>query len=231
MRIALQFSGRLRYTEHSLNTIIQNIIHITQPDIFCSFWNPEKYSTELNWNHHILSTAIEYEDQKNIKPILDEIFPFNIHQNMPSMSYKFYKVSQLRQQYEKESGIKYDVVIQARADSIIFEQLSIPNNIDGIWCSNRTYSSEIDPYISPRMVDNFYLGDYKSINLASDTFWYLRYEIQQYLKSNNHHHIRIPEIIQSKIWNDLGIKIYSLNGNNPAGDFWYDIERGDTPYK
>lgn len=230
MKIALQFSGRLRFTQNSIDTIKENIIDVYNPDVFCSFWNPEKYSTQLFWNQQIKSSSIEYENQQEIKPILDELFPFTIHQNMPSMSYKFYKVSKLRQQYEKQTNTKYDIVIQARADTIFFEKLVIPIIDTGIWCSNRTYSPEIDTFIQPRMVDNFYLGDHKSVDIAANTFWHLRYEIQEYLKSNSYHHIRIPEIIQSKIWNDQGIKIHSLNGNNPAGDFWYDIERRNTEY-
>jgi hypothetical protein len=89
-------------------------------------------------------------------------------------------------------------------------------------------SLDIDPYISPRMVDNFYLGDARSMDQAANAFWYLRKQAQIYTAQGQLHHVRIPEIIQSRVWNDLGIPIRPLPGNSPFGNFHYDIDRS-TP--
>jgi hypothetical protein len=81
------------------------------------------------------------------------------------------------------------------------------------------------------MVDNFYLGDRESMDTAAQMIWLIRSQAEEYLKNNQHHHIRIPEIILSKVWNDMGIKINSLPGINLAGDFWYDIDRREPCWK
>ena len=235
MRIALQISGRLRYTAESIGSIMASIVEVHRPDVFCSFWNAENDATLKNWSGYLNPLLIETEDQSLIRPYLDELFQFNVHANMPSMSYKFHRVSAIRQAYERTNNVRYDVVIQARADNIFFEKLSVDMlstaSAIGIYCANDSINSTIDPYVRPRMVDNFYLGDPASIDLAASTFWHLRRQAQEYTAAGMLHHVRIPEIIQSKIWNDLGINIRPLPGNNPFGNFHYDIDRRDTPWR
>lgn len=235
VKVALQISGRLRYTEQSINSLMGAIIERYRPDVFCSVWEPENLETLLRWKEYLSPISIEVENQSLIRPYLDELFRFNVHANMPSMSYKFHRVATLRRAHELVTGKTYDCVIQARPDNVFFErledQLSLPMSSQGIYCSNSSRNPSIDPYISPRMVDNFYLGDPASIDIASKTFWYLRQQAQEYTDAGMLHHVRIPEIIQSKIWNDLGIKIMRLPGTNPFGDFHYDIDRRETPWR
>jgi hypothetical protein len=235
MKVALQLSGRLRYTDDSLSSMIHCIMSDVNPDVFCSFWCPENQETVDNLVSFLNPKIIENENQDLIRPYLNDMIGSIVHVNLPSMCYKFHRVSTLRKAYEYQNGFKYDVVIQARTDNIFFEKLSdrmfLPTQMQGIWCSNGTYSQEIDPYVSPRMADNFYLGDRTSMDKSSETFWYLRQTAKRLEKSGLLRHIRIPEIIQSKIWNDLGITINRLPGSNPAGDFWYDIDRKETRWK
>lgn len=235
VKVALQLSGRLRYTEKSANSLIAAIIEQHRPDIFCSFWEPENLYTLENWNEYFKPQCIEVENQALIRPYLDELFNFNVHANMPSMSYKFHRVSIMRQGYEIATGKKYDCVIQARTDNIFFErlqdQVNLPVSMQGIYCANGSTNPSIDSYISPRMVDNFYLGDPASMDVAGKTFWYLREQARDYTSKGMLHHVRIPEIIQSKVWNDLGIRIMPLPGSNPFGNFHYDIDRNDTPWR
>lgn len=236
VNVALQLSGRLRYTDESLLSLLTNIIHEYNPDIFCSFWNPIQTDTVVNLNRYLSNSdkhfIIELEDQRLITPYMNDIFhSLETYNNLPSMLYKFNRVNSMRTSYEIMTNKKYDVVIQARTDNIFFEKLKIPNNINGIYCSNNSFSAEIDPYISPRMVDNFYLGDPFNMNNAATTFWKLKSQLIEYKQLNQFHQMKIPEIIQSKIWNDMNIPIHSLHGNNPFGNFWYDIDRQETPWK
>lgn len=237
MKIALQISGRLRYTNDSLGSLIGAIIEPLQPDVFCSFWEPENKTAVDEYIKFLNPVLYEIEQQDLIKPYLDDLFQFNLHANMPSMSYKFYKVSQLRQAWELRTNTIYDVVIQARSDNVFFEKLdtdrcklSVDKN--AILCANQETTPSIDSFVSrPRMVDNFYLGPRELMNAANETFWKIRKQAQEYTNLRMLHHVRIPEIIQTKIWQDSKIPIDGLPGTGNFGNFWYEIDRSDTLWK
>lgn len=235
VRIALQISGRLRYTDASISSIMAAIVETHRPDIFCSFWQPDNPDAAKHWIDYLSPKLFELEDQLRVRPYLDALFPFNVHANMPSMSYKFHRVAALRQGYERLHGVRYDCVIQARSDNLFFERLEdqarLPVSLPGVYCSNGSISPTIDPYVSPRMVDNFYLGDARNMDLAAETFWHLRERAQVYTDQGLLHHVRIPEIIQSSVWNDLGIPIRPLPGTNPFGNFHYEIDRQETTWR
>lgn len=237
VKVALQLSGRLRYTEKSLGSLIGAIIETLNPDVFCSFWETENEETKIQYKTSLNPKLIEYEDQTFIKPYLDELFQYNVHVWLPSMSYKFYKVNTLRRSWEHITNQKYDVVIQARSDNIFFEKLSLEHcklslNEDKILCANQLYTHDIDHYISsPRMVDNFYLGPAELINKANSTFWHLKEMAHRLTGLNLLHHVRIPEIIQTIIWRELGCPIGGLSGCGEHGNFLYDIDRDLTPWK
>ena len=237
VKIALLLSGRLRYTNDSISSLVGAIIEPLKPHIFCSFWQPENPPALDRLISILNPQAVELEDQSIIRPYLDELFQYNVHANMPSMSYKFYRVNQLRKIYETQQQCQCDVVIQARTDNIFFEKLDLARcqlalDTNSILCANQGYNQTIDDYIpQPRMVDNFYLGPACLIDKANMSFWYLRQQAEIYTKNNQLHHVRIPEIIQSKIWQDLGIKIGGLPGTGHVGNFWYDIDRRETPWR
>lgn len=233
MKIALQLSGRFRYTENSLLSLLGAIVEPLSPDIYCSFWQPDNPLSIERYMSCIKPVACEFENQSVIKPYLDELFQYNVHVNMPSMSYKFYRVSQLR----KIFNTSYDLIIQARTDNIFFEKLDVHRcklaiEESAILCANQGYNPTIDDYIpQPRMVDNFYIGPTDLVDRANMTFWYLKKQADDYHNSNQLHHVRIPEIIQTKVWQDLGIRISGLPGTGAVGNFWYDIDRTDTPWR
>ena len=237
MKIALQISGRLRFTEDSLSSLIGAIIEPLKPDVFVSFWQPENPVTMYYYCQNLQPKSIDIEDQTLVNPYLDDLFHFNVHKNMPSMSYKFYRVKQLRKSWEIMSSNQYDLVIQARSDGIFYEKLDLDRcqsaiDQNAILCSNQGYNPIIDDHIpQPRMVDNFYLGPTSLMDRANDTFWNLRYQAQEYTAQGKLHHVRIPEIIQTKIWQDAGIGIGGLPGSGSVGNFWYDIDRSETKWK
>lgn len=227
VKIALQLSGRIRFTQETLDSFAKYIIPLC-PDVFCSFWSPKNHDC-ISTIHSVFNPlAIELEDQSLIKPIIDEPFTSKLYSNLPSMSYKFYRVAALRQAYELQTGQPYDIIIQARTDNLFFEPLDLTDLPIGISCSNQAWSENIDPYVNPRMVDNFYVGDRSSIDLASTTFWHLHALVKDMDRENKFHQMRIPEIIQTLVWNNLNIKIHSLKGNSPTNNFWYDIDRRDS---
>jgi hypothetical protein len=236
VKIALQLSGRLRFTEQSLGSLIAAIIEPLNPDIFCSFWDTENPTTGAKYQDVLQPKLIDFENQTLVRPYLDNLFQYYMHTNMPSMSYKFYQVNRLRNSWENLHGIRYDVVIQARSDNIFFEKLdedrcNMALEKNAILCANQVYTPEIDDYIpQPRMVDNFYLGPSHSIDIANSTFWKLRDVAQDYTDKGQLHQVRIPEIIQSRIWQENGIKIDSLSGSGQWGNFWYDIDRSPTKF-
>lgn len=237
MKIALQISGRLRFTETSLGSLLGAIVEPLQPDIFFSFWQPEYLATLYSYSQALKPKSVEVEDFSKISPYLEDLFPFNVHKNMPAMSYKFYRVSQVRQIYEMQTGNTYDVVIQARSDNLFFEKLDhqqLQKSLDekAILCSNREFNPIIDSYTEqPRMVDNFYLGPTDMMDKANETFWQLRHIAQDWTHRGMQHQVRIPEIIQTKCWRDADIKIGGLSGSGSSGNFWYDIDREDTKWR
>jgi hypothetical protein len=237
VKIALQISGRLRFTEASLGSLLGGIVEPLQPDIFFSFWQPEYLATLYSYIQALKPKSVEVEDHNKVAPYLEDLFPFNVHKNMPAMSYKFYRVSKVRQIYEMQTGNSYDVVIQARSDNLFFEKLDaaiIKSCLDNqaILCSNQEFNPIIDSYTEqPRMVDNFYLGPTDLIDKANDTFWQLRHIAQEWTSKGHLHHVRIPEIIQTKCWKDAGIKIAGLPGTGASGNFWYDIDRTETKWR
>lgn len=234
VKIALQLSGRLRYTDASLLSLIGAMIEPLAPDIFCSFWQTENHDTMANYATCLTPKLFEIEDQKTIKPYIDQLFPYNIHTNLPSMSYKFHRVACIRRAYELSNNINYDVVIQARSDNLFFEKLDLNRcklavQKNAILCSNQEYNPIIDDYVlGTRMVDNFYLGPTVHMDQASQTFWRLQQKASEWTSKGWQHEVRIPEIIQTAIWQDLGIPIDGLPGIGASGNFFYEIDRTPT---
>lgn len=229
MKIALQLSGRLRYTNSSISSLMASIIEPYRPDIFCSFWNPINLTTIEHIKNYISPILLEIEELSLIKPLISI---HDTYENLPYMSYKFYKVSKLRQAYEIANNVNYDIVIQARTDTMFFEKLVLDTVTSlGIYSSKDAYCREIDDVVSPRTADNFYLGDPKNIDLAATTFFQLKETINKLNEKNLHHQSKIPEVVQSICWNNMKIPIHSLPGSNPFKNFWYDIDRSDTEWK
>jgi hypothetical protein len=237
MRIALQISGRLRFTEDSIGSMLGSIIETLHPDVFCSFWNPENHETFETYAKITKPTLIEMEDQSLVRPYLDALFPPQVWPNMPSMSYKFNRVTKVRQMHEHQQGFRYDCVIQARTDNLFFEKLDLDRcqmslDQDRVLCCNQAWTPTIDTYTTqPRMVDNFYLGPRVHMDLANDTFWYIRRKANELASQGKHHEMHTSEIIEDYVWKDLGVPIGSLTGSGRHGNFWYDIDRRETPWR
>jgi len=235
MKVALQLSGRLKFSNESLGSLIQSIVNTTKPDIFCSFWSPKKSQTAQIIDHHLKPKLCEYEDHDLVRPYLDRLFNGKkIYPNLPVMAYKFHRVSMVRQMYERSANIKYDCVIQARTDCIFFEifdssrcQESLDKN--SILCTN-FMQPYIDTFIQPTIRDNFYLGPAQLVDRANSEFWHLLNQIEDYEERKLNYHNLCTEIIQSKVWKNLGIPVQPLYGLGQSGTYFqghfaYDVDR------
>lgn len=231
MKVALQLSGKLRFSEKTLQSLKSSIIETLNPDVFCSFWETDSKSTAEIYIDSIKPKLWQFENINAMQDYVKSNTHPHVYANMPYMCYKFYQSSQLRKTYETMSNIKYDVVIQARSDNLFFEkldynrcQLSVEKQ--AILCANQEYYPPIDNYVKrPRMVDNFYLGPTNFVDLANTAFWYINEIVANYIKKDDIYKIKIPEIIQTIIWQQLKVPIDSLPGTGHVGNFWYDIDR------
>ena len=61
VKVALQISGRLRFTPTSITSLMASIIETQQPDIFCSFWETENPKTLESWSNYIKPKLVDYE--------------------------------------------------------------------------------------------------------------------------------------------------------------------------
>lgn len=237
VRVALQLSGRLKFTDDSLMSLQAAIVSPLKPDIFCSFWYPERAETVVRYRDALHPLLMEFEDQGKQSVLWDQLFMLGYYPNMASMCYKFYRAAQLRRSHEIAHGFRYDVVIQARSDNIFMEPLdrercqqSIDQNV--ILCNNQVANENIDPYLDcAKMVDNFYFGPSILIDKAADTFWHMKRTTYEQIARLNFHNVAIPEILLSKVWHDLGVPIGTLTGRGEHGNFNYDIDRRDTEWR
>jgi hypothetical protein len=137
MKIAVCLTGQPRHLRFSLPTIKSNLIDENYADVFVHTWWDEKLDGTLfdssqpqqigivgKWN----KADFEMVNTLNAKNILVEnprSFPeSNSYKTAPtakqdSLSSKYYaqyKVKELLENYEKEHGFEYDIIIKARID-------------------------------------------------------------------------------------------------------------------
>ena len=230
MKTALLISGKLRFSKDGIESLKTNIIDVFKPDIFCSFWDDAPNSAHQYYINELSPKSYDVENFNLLSSQFVQWFPYNIiYQNLVPMLWKFQKVNSLKQSYELANNFKYDFVIQARPDGIYFEKFPFS---EAIACMNEkctkttlAFSPDIDPFISPRMADTLFVGDNESMNLTAKTFWLLRDQLVDNFNASMHHHNRIPEIVQSQIWNKLGIKISTISGTSKYNQFNWDLDR------
>jgi hypothetical protein len=228
MRTALLLSGKLRYSLACLSNLQTNIIDVFQPDIFCSFWDDTPKKIEELYFNSIKPTLIELENFNLLYNQFLQWYPFNIYKNLVPMVYKHNRANTLKNTYEITNNFSYDFVIKARTDSLFYEKIS---SDDVNHClenkgvkTTLIYSPDIDPYVNPRRADENFMGDNDSMNLTAKTFWLLRDQLIENYNLGKHFHNRIPEIIQSQIWNKLGVKVSTLSGTK-NGQLNWELDR------
>jgi len=188
LKVAICLSGEMRYfTDELVVDGFQKYLETWKPDIFISTWN----HLGRSMNHGYISPREVKEQQEDLELYIKHIYPGiksveieNYNRWIDEMSkdeynlgfsdkysprtvnsytqlYKIYKANNLKICYEKEHGIKYDVVLRARPDSLFIRPLALQEvqqktvyNINlegGAYYPNRIYdilfygrSSEMD---------------------------------------------------------------------------------------
>ena len=138
MKIAVCFSGQPRYLEYALPEILDNILATNSPDVFYHAWYSENDvnltydssipqqsgkmgsaypNTDKILEHYLspkkskIENQIEFDIAKTLKSA-----PTALSQPLVSQFYSIQQADKLRQQYEKENGFEYDIVIKTRFD-------------------------------------------------------------------------------------------------------------------
>ena len=225
-RVALQVSGKLRYNQECIDSLKSNIIEVLNPDIFCSFWEHEQDYLD-SWINQLEPKLVEIENWNNIRPSFSSIYSYPVYSNLVPMTYKFYRVNCLKRSWERANKFSYDFVIQARTDGIYFQKFPIDQMQE---CINQSklkmtlvYSSEIDPFVQPRMADTLYVGDNSSIDAVSSVIWMLQDQLKENQSQGLTRHSQVAEIIQSQCWNKLGVRWDKLCGVGVEGNFHWDL--------
>lgn len=188
MKVAIEFYGHLRTFRKTCNSIKTFLINqYENPDIFIHTWDETDHSG-LTWHNQscekrgnsVSEDDIDFLNQNyNPKKILIEpqikiendtrhemimtgnTTPLSVIKNV---FYTKWKVNELRREYEKESGVKYDFVIQARldlqfnrpfviSDYIVYKQVINEKKVLNIDISNKFY------YASDHWIDGFKNND------------------------------------------------------------------------
>lgn len=136
MKVSLCLSGQIRSHSIVKDSVKKNLIDIYDCDVFCHFWHRYddiKYQNYYNKSDNDQYGSYSFDNLKEIvnfyKPIsLKYEFPY-FEQNTKSMLFSIKQSNNLRIEYEKNSGVDYDVVIKSRYD-ILFKSPLIIENVE-----------------------------------------------------------------------------------------------------
>lgn len=143
LRVALQFSGQLRYVKKTYDSIKTNILDVLNPDVFIHSWSDVITSGIYNNPHyyrHIDSTPEEFIEMyrpkgfifEKVNPLISS-FTKEEHGNggWKNVAYILYLSNQIRKIHEAYSGTKYDLIIRLRTDlEILNVDYSFLNNLN-----------------------------------------------------------------------------------------------------
>ena len=191
MRIALLFSGQPRFIKDSYPLFKENLLDPNvEVDVFAFFWWDEsklgEYQTDYSirkddprkwtkWNADSLETFINCytpvkmvtEKEFDYSSVNQDIYNTPFARETVSMYNSYLRVSQIKQDYEKQQGFKYDWVVRTRPDfglnkQIMFEELD----------NEKLYVVDGSiPTIDNRALDcNFAFGNSENMDLYCDLF-------------------------------------------------------------
>jgi hypothetical protein len=140
MRIALLFSGQPRFIKDSYPLFKKNLLDLNvEVDVFAFFWwdesNVGQYQTDYSirkddprkwtkWNADSLETftnryapvKMVTEKEFDYASVNQDIYNTPFARETVSMYNSYLRVSQIKQDYEKQQDFKYDWVIRSRTD-------------------------------------------------------------------------------------------------------------------
>lgn len=196
MKIALCLSGHLRNFERAYPTLYFYLLKDYDVDIFIHTWDKLGFSCAFKTDNTLNDTSTKLaEAEKLYKPksIIvesvdfveelkrqgDEYAPHLKNEpkhvgHMASMFYKIYACNELKNKYQRESGIEYDCVVRCRPDLLFQNKVTIPTEKKaGVIWTPRALSSP-DWYN-----DQFAVGAPNDMDLYSSVF----FDIPEYFRA------------------------------------------------
>jgi len=186
MKVGLVLFGHLRSfrsTHDSYKNLLNTLQKLGDVDVFCHTWDIEESVTASWWKEHkpgdIPPSTVDVKSIENsYKPARYFIEPsrqfddsgYNIKSSIPvagilSMLHSQLQAFRLLEQYSKETGISYDVVIKARYDLLYEIAPSFSGIVKECVTNNCLYLPTSNPYeLSGSFSDVFVLGSGKLIN-------------------------------------------------------------------
>jgi len=163
MKIAIQIAANPRSFKRSYPSFKKNIIDTLNPDIFIHTWR-----LHGNERPEVITdgTCEEYIDlyKPNSWEIEDLYYDYQPLQTMKPHFTSRYKSNKLRQEYQKQNNIKYDVVLMHRPDIKLINP--IPKNNSAVLGSE--FKIE---YAEKVQEDEIWVHHFKD-GLPSDYFFY-----------------------------------------------------------
>jgi len=189
MKIALCLSGQPRYLEIGFDALFKNFISKYNVDVFAHIWFDEKlidtnidfcipYNRSHKWEKDADKKVIElYKPKKtffeppkqfSLEPFKGANFELIAPNNVLSMFYSIKQANNLKCAYENENNFEYDLVIRARTDLILQNNLNF-SLID----KNKIYYYGLGQTMFDNISicnDQFALGSSKLMNIYSGLF-------------------------------------------------------------
>jgi hypothetical protein len=148
MKIALCLSGHLRNFEKTYSTLSFHFLKDYDVDVFIHTWDKLGFScafktdqtlndtvskeSEINRLYKPKSMIIEPSDfVEDLKRQGNEYAPHLKNEpkhvgHMASMFYKIYACNELKNKYQRDTGIQYDWIVRCRADLLFQNRVEIP---------------------------------------------------------------------------------------------------------
>lgn len=190
-KIALCLSGQARFVEEGYTNVISpRLIKDNDVDVFIHTWeidDEQNGKPFVNAGGHNMGQAVSedtiatyldlYKPKKHIveKQIeftkglwADRSFPDIRSDYGYSMLYSVYTANKLRQLYEKENNIEYDLVVRCRTDFIMEEEIYL-SKLE----NDRIYLPTGCPHVGG-VADSFAIGPPELIDTYSDLYFYIR---------------------------------------------------------
>jgi len=183
MKVALLLSGHARTYKDTAASIIENIIKPFEADVFIHTWDLTETAGEI-WREEkspIEKTDIDFIKAK-FKPIRyivsdhpitesktyeDGINKLSTHRMLQST---FYATS-LMDDYCRETGVEYDVVIRCRFDLIINTKFKLVDDVK----DNIIYTAYNANNTGYQAMLNLYYGTAESMNVLASIIYYPEY--------------------------------------------------------
>ena len=148
MKIAIQLFGHMRTYKQCYRALFDNLISQYDCDVFIHTWDKIDHNTTVWHNYHVTSNdgpeklksdIINTYNPKKIcmesqNPVDMGCVTANGYQiskfGIKSMLYGMSMANDLRKQYQKETGVEYNVVIVTRPDIILHKPLVLEKYIN-----------------------------------------------------------------------------------------------------